>query len=144
MYAYSGNRNDKGQYLYYGKTAGCIITGYEDCIKHCAMDILYAMQYIGYMIPPQADSGWAGEAGPSPSPSPSYGDTEWAGKPIGNGETPMGFANDFTNRNAAFMSWNLMHTAATLKNAGGIPAIGNTTDDRQHVNRLGSDNPEYR
>src|SRR5213595_3315276 len=27
MYAYSGDRNEKGQYLYYGKTAGCVITG---------------------------------------------------------------------------------------------------------------------
>ena len=26
MYAYSGDRNKKGQYLYYGKTAGCIVT----------------------------------------------------------------------------------------------------------------------
>ncbi len=30
MYAYSGDRNDKDQYLYYGKTGGCIITGNED------------------------------------------------------------------------------------------------------------------
>ena len=72
MYAYSGDRNAKGQYLYYGKTAGCVITGNEDGIKHCAMDILYAMQHIGYTIPPQADCGWIGEAGPGPS----YGDTE--------------------------------------------------------------------
>ena len=30
MYASSGETNDKGQYLYYGKTAGCIVTGNED------------------------------------------------------------------------------------------------------------------
>src|SRR5579872_3462578 len=125
MYAYSANRNDKGQYLYYGKTAGCIVTGNEDGIKHCSMDILYAMQHIGYMIPPQADCGWIGEAGPGPS----YGDTEWDGKPIGDGKTPMGFNNDFTNRNATFMAWNLMHTAKMLKQNGGIPSIGNTTKD---------------
>ncbi|HZP55862.1 MAG TPA: NAD(P)H-dependent oxidoreductase, partial [Candidatus Saccharimonadales bacterium] len=29
MYAYSGDRNQKGQYLYYGKTGGCVITGNE-------------------------------------------------------------------------------------------------------------------
>ena len=50
MYAYSDDRNEKGQYVYYGKTAGCVITGNEDGIKHCSMDILYAMQHIGYMI----------------------------------------------------------------------------------------------
>lgn len=140
MYAYSGDRNDKGQYLYYGKTAGCVITGNEDGIKHCSMDILYAMQHIGYTIPPQADCGWVGEAGPGPS----YGDTEWDGKPIGDGKTPMGYANDFTNRNTTFMAWNLMHMASMLRANGGIPAVGNTTDDWQHVTNARSENPEYR
>jgi multimeric flavodoxin WrbA len=140
MYAYSGDRNEKGQYLYYGKTAGCIITGNEDGIKHCAMDILYAMQHIGYMVPPQADCGWVGEAGPGPS----YGDTEWDGKPIGDGKTPLGFANDFTNRNTTFMAWNLMHTASMLKASNGIPSIGNTTDSWEHVSNAKNENPEYR
>jgi multimeric flavodoxin WrbA len=140
MYAYSGQHNDKGQYLYYGKTAGCVITGNEDGIKHCSMDILYAMQHIGYTIPPQADCGWIGEAGPGPS----YGDTEWNGQPIGDGKTPLGFNNDFTNRNATFMAWNLMHTASRLKDSGGIPAIGNTTDGWEHVTNAKSENPEYR
>jgi multimeric flavodoxin WrbA len=136
MYAYSGDTNSKGQYLYYGKTGGCIITGNEDGIKHCSMDILYALQHIGYTIPPQADCGWIGEAGPGPS----YGDTEWNGKKI---DPPMGFDNDFTNRNATFMAWNLMHMARLLKNNDGIPAVGNTTKDWQHVTTAKSDNPEY-
>ena len=140
MYAYSGDRNALGQYLYYGKTAGCVVTGNEDGIKHCARDLLYALQHIGYMIPPQADCGWIGEAGPGPS----YGDTEWNGQPIGDGRTPLGFDNDFTNRNTTFMSWNLMHTAAMLKERGGIPPVGNTTDGWQHVSHVASDNPEYR
>lgn len=136
MYAYSGDRNDKDQYLYYGKTGGCIITGNEDGIKHCAMDILYALQHMGYMVPPQADCGWIGEAGPGAS----YGDTEWDGKKI---DPPMGFDNDFTNRNTTFMSWNLMHTARMLKDLNGIPNIGNTTEGWQHVTNAKSDNPEY-
>jgi|SRR5665213_6169 len=140
MYAYSGDHNNKDQYLYYGKTAGCVITGNEDGIKHCAMDLLYAMQHIGYMVPPQADCGWIGEAGPGPS----YGDTEWQGKPIGDGKTPLGYKNDFTNRNTTFMAWNLMHTASMLKANNGIPAIGNTTKDWEHVTNAKSDNPEYR
>ncbi len=70
MYASSGRRNEQGQWIYYGHTAGCVITGNEDGVKHCAMDLLYALQHIGYMIPPQADCGWIGEAGPGPS----YGD----------------------------------------------------------------------
>jgi multimeric flavodoxin WrbA len=134
MYAYSGDHNSKDQYLYYGKTAGCVITGNEDGIKHCSMDLLYAMQHIGYMIPPQADCGWIGEAGPGPS----YGDV------VEGLAEPVGYGNDFTNRNATFMAWNLMHTARMLKNAGGIPAIGNTTADWQHVTNAKDQNPEYR
>jgi multimeric flavodoxin WrbA len=140
LYAYSGDRNEKGQYLYYGKTGGCVITGNEDGIKHCAMDLLYAMQHVGYTIPPQADCGWIGEAGPGPS----YGDTEWEGKPIGDGKTPMGFDNDFTNRNTTFMAWNLMHTARLLKDNGGIVAKGNTTEGWESVTNAKSENPEYR
>src|ERR1044072_587666 len=33
--------------------------------------------------------------------------------------------NDFTNRNTTFMTWNLLHLARMLKDAGGIPAHGN-------------------
>jgi multimeric flavodoxin WrbA len=137
MYAYSGDTNEKGQYLYYGKVAGCMITGNEDGIKHCARDILYAMQHIGYTIPPQADSGWIGEAGPGPS----YGDTEWNGKKL---EAPMGYDNDFTNRNVTFMAWNLMHMAKLLKNNGGISDVGNTSKGWEHVTNAKSQNPEYR
>lgn len=136
MYAYSGDRNDKGQYLYYGKTGGCVITGNEDGIKHCAMDILYALQHIGYMVPPQADCGWIGEAGPGAS----YGDTEWDGKKL---DPPMGYDNDFTNRNTTFMAWNLMHTARMLKDNDGIPSVGNTPKDWEHVTNAKSQNPEY-
>ncbi|MEO5628114.1 MAG: NAD(P)H-dependent oxidoreductase [Candidatus Saccharimonadales bacterium] len=136
IYAYSGDRNDKGQYLYYGKTGGCIITGNEDGIKHCAMDILYALQHVGYMVPPQADCGWIGEAGPGAS----YGDTEWDGKKLA---VPVGFDNDFTNRNTTFMAWNLMHTARMLKDAGGLPDVGNTAEGWEHVTNAKSDNPEY-
>ncbi len=139
MYAYSGDRNNKGQYVYYGKTGGCVITGNEDGAKHCAMDILYAMQHIGYTIPPQADCAWLGEAGPGPS----YGDTEWDGKKIHEDGAPAGFDNEFTNRNTTFMAWNLMHSARALKDAGGIPAIGNTTSGWESVTNAKTDNPEY-
>ena len=44
LYGNSGDLNDAGQYAYYGRVAGCLITGNEDGIKHCAMGILYALQ----------------------------------------------------------------------------------------------------
>lgn len=137
MYAYSGDNNEKGQYLYYGKVGGCVVTGNEDGVKHCAMDILYALQHVGYMIPPQADCGWIGEAGPGPS----YGDTEWDGETI---DPPVGFDNEFTNRNTTFMAWNLMHAARMLKDNGGLPNIGNTVDNWKHVANAEHENPEYR
>lgn len=134
MYAYSGDQNSKGQYLYYGKTAGCVITGNEDGIKHCSMDLLYALQHVGYTIPPQADCGWIGEAGPGPS----YGDT------VEGEMSPAGYDNDFTNRNATFMAWNLLHMARMLKDNGGIPDTGNTSKDWEHVTNAKHQNPEYR
>ncbi len=70
LYAHSGELNDKGQWLYYGRVGGCLITGNEDGIKHFTSNVLYSLQHIGYSIPPQADAGWIGEAGPGPS----YGD----------------------------------------------------------------------
>lgn len=134
MYAYSGEYNDKDQYIYYGKVGGCLVTGNEDGMKHCARDILFCLQHIGYLIPPQADAGWVGEAGPGSS----YGD-EVEGKP-----SPVGFDNDFTNRNTTFMAWNLMHTARMLKDQGGLPAVGNTVKGWEHVTNAKDPNPEYR
>jgi multimeric flavodoxin WrbA len=123
MYAYSGDRNDRGQYLYYGKAGGCVVTGNEDGVKACSMEILYALQHVGYVVPPQADCGWIGEAGPGPS----YGDRP------DDGGRPIGFDNDFTNRNTTFMAWNLMHAARMLKDLGGFPAYGNQPAEWENV-----------
>ena len=129
LYASSGDLNEAGQYAYYGKVGGCLITGNEDGAKHCSMNILYSLQHLGYSIPPQADAGWLGEAGPGPS----YMD-EGSGGP----------ENDFTNRNTTFMTWNLMHLARMLKDAGGIPAHGNQRSLWDAGCRFDSDNPEHR
>jgi len=129
LYGNSHLLNDDGQYAYYGRVAGCIITGNEDGAKHCAMDILYSLQHLGFSIPPQADSGWVGEAGPGPS----YLDP-------GSG----GPENDFTNRNTAFLTWNLLHLARILKDAGGIPAWGNQRTAWDAGCRFDYENPEHR
>lgn len=111
LYSLSGCLNDEQQSVFYGKVGGVIVTGNEDGIKHVAMNVLYSLGHVGYTIPPQADAGWIGEAGPGPS----YLD-EGSGGP----------ENDFTQRNTRIMAWNLMHVASMLKQAGGIPAEGNT------------------
>jgi multimeric flavodoxin WrbA len=129
LYGGSGILNDAGQYAYYGRAGGCLITGNEDGIKHCAMNILYSLQHLGYTIPPQADAGWIGEAGPGLS----YLD-EGSGGP----------ENDFTNRNTAFMTWNLMHLAKMLQDAGGVPAYGNQRSEWDAGSRFDYENPEYR
>jgi len=129
LYSTSGNLNDAGQYAYYGRVGGCLITGNEDGVKHCAMNILYSLQHLGYVIPPQADAGWIGEAGPGPS----YLD-EGSGGP----------ENEFTNRNTTFMTWNLMHMALMITAAGGIPAHGNQRSEWDAGCRFDHPNPEYR
>ena len=129
LYANSGDLNERGQYAYYGKVGGCLVTGNEDGAKHCAMNILYSLQHLGYVIPPQADAGWLGEAGPGPS----YLDP-------GSG----GPENDFTNRNTTFMTWNLMHLARMLKDSGGIPAHGNQRSLWEAGCRFDHPNPEHR
>ncbi len=129
LYSNSHILNKEGQYAYYGKVGGCLITGNEDGAKHCSMNILYSLQHLGYVIPPQADAAWLGEAGPGPS----YLDA-------GSG----GPENDFTNRNTTFMTWNLMHMARMITNAGGIPAHGNQRSEWDAGCRFDHPNPLYR
>jgi len=133
LYACSSQLNKAGQYAYYGKVGGCLITGNEDGVKHCAMNVLYSLQHLGCVIPPQADAGWIGEVGPGDS----YGDKQKDGSLIG-------FDNDFTNRNTTFMTWNLIHLAKMLKDAGGVPAYGNQRSKWDAGARFDFANPEYR
>ncbi len=128
LYGNSSLLNDNGQFAYYGRVGGCLITGNEDGIKHCSMSILYALQHLGFVIPPQADAGWIGEAGPGPS----YGDDG------------IGLDNDFTNRNTTFMTWNLLHAARMLKESGGFPAYGNQRSEWDAGCRWDQPNPEHR
>ena len=55
------------------------------------------------LVPPQADCGWIGEAGPGLS----YADPDSGGR-----------QNEFTRRNTTFMTWNLRHMARMLRYAG--------------------------
>lgn len=128
LYAHSSDLNDVGQYVYYGRVGGCLITGNEDGVKHCSMNVLYSLQHLGYTIPPSADAGWVGEAGPGPS----YLDPDSGGP-----------ENDFTSRNATFMTWNLMHMARLLEESGGIPAHGNLSPAWENGTRFGWESPAH-
>ena len=129
MYSYTHKFNAKGQYRDYGKVGATLITGNEDGVKHCAMSILFSLSHIGYTVPPQADAGWMGEAGPGPS----YMDP-------GSG----GPENDFTNRNTTFLVWNCLHLARMLKDAGGIPAHGNQPEVWEAGCKTDFQSPEHK
>ena len=133
LYAHSGETNEAGQYAFYGKVGGCVVTGNEDGIKHVGAGILYAMQHVGLTIPPQADCGWIGEAGPGPS----YGDEQDDG-------SRTGFDNEFTQRNTTFTAFNLLHAARMLKDAGGYPPVGNVASEWESGKKPGWPNPEHR
>ncbi len=130
LYAMSGLLNDRGQSIFYNKVGGCVITGNEDGIKHTAMTLGFALSHLGFVIPPQADCGWIGEAGPGPS----YGDALEDGV--------VGFDNEFTQRNTTIMAWNLMHLARILKDAGGIPNRGNDRNAWAAGERFGFETPQ--
>jgi multimeric flavodoxin WrbA len=129
LYAASGDLNEDGQYAYYDRVAGCIVTGNEDGVKQVATNVLYCLQHIGYVIPPQADAGWIGEAGPGPS----YLDEDSGGP-----------ENDFTQRNTTFLTWNMLHMARMIEDNGGIPAHGNQRSAWEAGCRFDHPNPEHR
>ena len=93
------------------------------------MNVLYSLQHLGYTIPPQADAGWIGEAGPGPS----YLDP-------GSG----GPENDFTNRNTAFMSWNLMHLARCSSGPAASPPTVTSAPNGTPAADFDFPNPEHR
>ena len=131
LYAMSGMLNEKGQSVFYGKVGGTVVTGNEDGIKHVAMTVGFALNHLGYVLPPQSDCGWIGEAGPGPS----YGDDDGEGGRVG-------FDNEFTQRNTTIMTWNLMHVGRMLKAAGGLPNEGNDRNAWKAGARFGFEHPE--
>lgn len=131
LYAMSDQLNDKGQSIYYNKVGGAAVTGNEDGVKHVSMSLIYALQHMGFTIPPQADCGWTGEAGPGPS----YGD-------VRKDAPPVGYDNAFTQQNTTIMAWNLMHMARLLKKEGGLPTQGNDREAWKAGERFGYQPPD--
>lgn len=67
LYSNSADVNDAGQYVYYGKVGGALITGNEDGVKHCTMNLLYSLQHIGCVIPLRLMRDGSGKWGPGPA-----------------------------------------------------------------------------
>ena len=129
LYGNSHLLNAEGQYAYYGRVGGCIVTGNEDGIRHRAMNTLYSLQHLGYMIPPQADPGWIGEAGPGPS----YLDQ-------GSG----GPENDFTNRNTRSRPGTCSISRECSRTPAGSPRMATTARTGTQAATSDFPNPEYR
>ena len=123
LYGSSGAYNDKGQFTYYGKVGGWVITGNEDGVKHASMNLAYSLSHLGYTVPPNCDCGWIGEIGPGKS----FGDDD-----------EVGYDNSFTHRNVSLMAWNLMHAAAMLRAAGGVPEHGTSMERWSNGERFGT------
>jgi multimeric flavodoxin WrbA len=54
---------ENGQYMPYNKVGGCLITGNEDGAHSCAAQVLWALQEVGFTIPPNVNAYWVGMAG---------------------------------------------------------------------------------
>lgn len=116
IYAGSSETNDKGQYVYYNRVAGVVVTGNEDGAKDSAKSILYSLSHMGFTVPPNVDTYWVGEAGPGPSFIEAEGEK-----------------NSFTKQHAKIMAYNLMHFAEMFKRHP-IPTEGTVIDeDKQNV-----------
>ena len=128
----SGELNERGHSVFYGRVAGCIVTGNEDGVEHAPKTLLYALGHLGHAIPPQADCGLIGDAGPGPSRDDD--DDGQGGR--------IGFGNDFTQRNLTIMTWNPMHMVRLL--GDGLPSHGNDRRAWAAGCRAGHENPEHR
>lgn len=111
LYGSSGETNERGQAIYYNKVGGVVITGNEDGAKHAAASVLYGLSHIGFVIPPNVDAYWVGEAGPGPS----YMDGE-------------GKNNTFTKKHVEMLAFNTLHLARFFKEQP-IPAKGNLLNE---------------
>ncbi|PXW92130.1 multimeric flavodoxin WrbA [Streptohalobacillus salinus] len=110
LYGSSSETNEKGQAIYYNKVGGVVITGNEDGAKQSAASVLYGLTHIGFVIPPNVDAYWVGEAGPGPS----YIDADAK-------------QNSFTQKHIEMLVYNTLYFAELLKQSP-IPAIGNTLE----------------
>lgn len=100
--------NQVGQYPMYNKVAGVVVTGNEDGAHDASATTLFNLSHLGFLIPPNADTYWVGDAGPGPS------FIEAGGKD-----------HEYTKKTTSWMAHNLVHCARILSETS-IPAEGNT------------------
>lgn len=89
---------ETGQYFTYNKVGGAIVTGNEDGGHEVTGHIVWALQELGFTIPPNANCYWVG----GPGPGASY--VEAGGE-----------KTEFSNKTALYMANNVAYLAGLLK-----------------------------
>jgi len=89
---------ENGQYFFYNKVGGVLVTGNEDGAHNVTARILWALNEFGCTIPSNASAYWVGEAGPGPSYIKASGEKY-----------------EYTNNMVLMMAHNLMNMASLLK-----------------------------
>ncbi|MEO3405697.1 flavodoxin family protein [Mucilaginibacter sp. CAU 1740] len=88
---------ENGQYMPYNKVGGCLVTGNEDGAHSSAAQVLWALQEVGFTIPPNVNAYWVGMAG---------GEKDYV---EGGGERYL-----YTNKTLRYMTTNLAWFAKLL------------------------------
>lgn len=89
---------ETGQFPFYNKVAGVIVTGNEDGAHAACETTLFNMSHFGFTIPANCDCYWVGDAGPGPS----YLD----------GDGPK---HEYTDKTARYTAHNCVHMARVLR-----------------------------
>lgn len=97
--SYALTDKETGQFPWYNKVAGVLVTGNEDGAHDVGSNTLYNMMHLGFTVPPNCDSYWVGPAGPGKSYKAAHGE-KWT----------------YTNKTLRFMVHNTAWFAKLLKN----------------------------
>lgn len=89
---------DTGQYMFYNKVAGMLITGNEDGAQQVASNVLFNLSRLGFTVPPNCEAYWLGPAGTGPGYFEAHGDRHF-----------------HTNKLLRYMTKNLTYVAQLLK-----------------------------
>lgn len=95
--SYGDVEPDNGRFPMYGKVAGVIVTGNEDGAHNVVATTQANLAHLGFLVPPNSDAYWVGEAGAGPS------------------YREAGQKHLYTNKTIEFMSYNLPFYAKLIK-----------------------------
>ena len=113
----------RGQHPLYGRVGGAIVTGEGDGAQNCVSSILYNLGVAGFLVPPNADCFYVGEAGP------------------GGPYATRGTDHHYTNERARWMAHNLVHAARMLRDNPFPADLRALSKDAESVSRPAPERP---